>query len=87
MRKLTKIGTKTLIHKKTLVKTTFLELIGNLIDQTPDDAALMAAVKRIFDLSEVRLIRSLVPVRLVNKGAALGAGRPTKFGKAKPAWA
>jgi hypothetical protein len=69
-----------------LVKTTFLELIGNLIDQTPDDAALMAAVKRIFDLSEVRLIRSLASVRLVNKGAALGAGRPTNFGKAKPAW-
>jgi hypothetical protein len=68
--------------KKTRVKTTFLDLIGNLIDRTPDDAALIASVKRIFDVSDVRLVRSLAPVRLVTKESPLKANRRTK-----PAWA
>ena len=68
--------------KRMLIKTTFLELIANLIDRTPDDAQLMATVKRIFAISDVRVIRSLAPLQLDIKG-----NRRAKFAKAKPAWA
>ena len=65
MRKTAKSSEKVLAQRKrALVKTTFLELIGNLIDRTPNDAALIASVKRIFDISDVRLVRSLAPIRL-----------------------
>ncbi len=88
MKKSTQSNNKVLAQRKrALVKTTFLELIGNLIDQTPDDAALIASVKRIFDVSDVRLVRSLAPLRLVAKEAASKANRRARFGKAKPAWA
>ena len=87
MRKSTKIGRKALAQcKRTLVKTTFLELIGNLIDRTPDDAALIASVEQIFDISDVRVIRSLSPVRLVTKEDALKAGRRARFAKAGAVW-
>jgi hypothetical protein len=74
-------------RKRALVKTTFLELIGNLIDRTPDDAALIASVKRIFDISDVRVVRSLAPLRLVANESAFKANRRARFAKAKPAWA
>jgi hypothetical protein len=88
MRKSAKSSEKVLAQRKrALVKTTFLELIGNLIDRTPDDAALIASVKRIFDISEVRVVRSLAPLRLVAKETAFKANRRPSFAKAKPAWA
>jgi hypothetical protein len=74
-------------RKRALVKTTFLELIGNLIDRTPDDAALIASVKRIFDVSDVRVARSLAPLRLVVDEKAFKANRRARFAQAKPAWA
>ena len=64
------------------VKTTFLELIGALIDRTAGDAALVASVKRIFATSDVRLARSLAPVRLV----AGGQNSTSKLRRTKPAW-
>jgi hypothetical protein len=88
MRKSAKSSEKVLAQRKrALVKTTFLELIGNLIDRTPDDAALIASVKRIFDISEVRVVRSLAPLRLVAKETAFKANHRPSFAKAKPAWA
>jgi hypothetical protein len=74
-------------RKRALVKTTFLELIGNLIDRTPDDAALIASVKRIFDVSDVRMARSLAPLRLVANESTFKANRRARFTKAKPALA
>ena len=74
-------------RKRALVKTSFLELIGNLIDRTPDDAALIASVKRLFDISEVRLVRSFAPIRLVAQQSTLKAARRAKFRKTKAAWA
>ncbi|MGH7853827.1 MAG: hypothetical protein ACREP3_10330 [Candidatus Binatia bacterium] len=88
MRKSAKNSKKVLAQRKrALVKTTFLELIGNLIDRTPDDTALIASVKRIFDISDVRVVRSLAPLRLVAKEGVSKANRRARFGKARPAWA
>jgi hypothetical protein len=82
MRKSTKSSGRALAQcKRTLIKTTFLELIGNLIDRTPDDAELIASVKRIFDISDVRVVRSLAPLRLVTKGYALKANRRAELAK------
>jgi hypothetical protein len=88
MRKSPKGREKVLAQRqRALVKTTFLELIGNLIDRTPDDAALIASVKRIFDSSDVRVVRSLAPLRLVANERSFKANRRARFAKAKPAWA
>ena len=67
---------KAVAHRKsTRVKTTLLDLISGLIDRTPDDTALIASIKRIFASSEVRILRSFAPIRLVAHGLA---GRPTQ---------
>ena len=55
-----------------VIKTTFSDIIGKLLDQTYDDAAIVAAVKRIFDDCDVRFVRSLAPVQLVSNESALG---------------
>jgi hypothetical protein len=87
MKTSTRSGGKVLAQRKrTLIKTTFLELLGNLIDRTPDDDALIATVKRIFDVSDVRLVRSLAPVQLVTEGTGSTGARRRRFDKAEPAW-
>ena len=55
-----------------VIKTTFSDIIGKLLDQTYDDAAIVASVKRIFDDCDVRFVRSLAPVRLVSNESGLG---------------
>ena len=75
MRKPRQPGGKVLAQcKRALVKTTLMELVGNLIDRSADDAALIASVKRIFAVSDVRLARSFVPIRLVAK-TSVGLGK------------
>jgi hypothetical protein len=51
--------------KKKIIKTTFLDLIGKLLETTQDDAIVVASIRRIFDECNVRMIRSLAPVRLI----------------------
>jgi hypothetical protein len=46
------------------IKTTFLELLETLSRLTKDDALVIAAVRNIFQSHNVRLERSLAPVRL-----------------------
>jgi hypothetical protein len=47
------------------IRTTFIELIQELSNLTSDDSLVVAAVKSILDTHNVRLSRSLLPVRLV----------------------
>jgi hypothetical protein len=54
-------------RKKAIVKTTFLELIGKLIETTRDDDAVVASIRRIFADCNARMARSLAPVRLANR--------------------
>ena len=51
--------------KTTSIRTTVLDLLAELTALTKDDALVMAAIKNIFATYDVRLPRSLVPVRLV----------------------
>ena len=51
--------------KTTLIRTTFIELLQELTNMTKDDALVVAALKNIFDCYNVRLVRSLAPIRLV----------------------
>jgi hypothetical protein len=57
-------------RKRMRVRTTFLELLSGLMDRTPDDASLMASLRHLFDISDVRVVRSLAPVRLTLKEPA-----------------
>lgn len=57
--------------RRRLIKTTFLDIIGELLDATDDDAAIVASVKRIFSDCDVRLVRSLAPVRLISNESAI----------------
>ena len=56
--------TRAVRPKTTLVRTTF-DLLQELTNLTKDDALVLAALKNIFDCHNVRLVRSLAPVRLV----------------------
>ena len=47
------------------IRTTFMDLLQELTNLTKDDALVLAALKNIFDCYNVRLVRSLAPVRLV----------------------
>jgi hypothetical protein len=51
--------------KKSVMQTTFLDLIRELGRMTDDDGMVVAAVKRVFNSHSVRLAHSLAPVRLV----------------------
>ena len=42
-----------------------MDLLQELTNLTKDDALVLAALKNIFDCHNVRLVRSLAPVRLV----------------------
>lgn len=60
------VKTKTTHRPRTTsIKTTVLDLLEELTALTKDDALVMAAIKNIFATYDVRLARSLVPVRLV----------------------
>jgi hypothetical protein len=56
--------------KRVLFKTTIFDLISGLIDRVPNDAAIVAQAQRIFADYDVRLLRTLTPLRL---GAASGS--------------
>jgi hypothetical protein len=65
-------GKRSAARAKTIViKTTFLDLIAKLVDASSDDAAILGSVKHILDHCNVRLVRSLAPVRLINSKATL----------------
>ena len=57
--------TRAVRPKTTLMRTTFMDLLQELTNLTKDDALVLAALKNIFDCHNVRLVRSLAPVRLV----------------------
>jgi hypothetical protein len=57
------------------IRTTFMELIQELSSLTSDDSLVVAAVKSILDTHNVRLSRSLRPVRLVTTGTPIRARR------------
>jgi len=57
--------TRAVRPKPTLIRTTFMDLLQELTNLTKDDALVLAALKNIFDCYNVRLARSLAPVRLV----------------------
>ena len=69
--------------KKTVVKSTFLDLIGSLIDRTNDDALLIDWTEWIFNNCNVRLLRSPTP-RLVIAESGLDLIRPRRSGKPVP---
>jgi hypothetical protein len=65
--KLMRNGQKSLARKKgTSIRTSILELMQELSKLTNDDNLVIAAVKNIFGVYEVRLAGAPVPVRLVN---------------------
>lgn len=74
-------------RKKKVIRTTFFELIDALIDVTNNDAEILASVKRIFDRSDVRMVRSLAPVRLVATYSRARINVKGKTVKAGPVWA
>jgi len=55
-----------------VIKTTFSDIIGKLLDETDDDAAIVASLKRIFNDCDVRFVRSLAAVRLISNESAPG---------------
>jgi hypothetical protein len=52
---------------KTSIRTTVMDLLEELTALTKDDTLVMAAVKNIFATRNVRLARTLAPVRLVSR--------------------
>jgi hypothetical protein len=65
--KLMRNGQKSLARKKgASIRTSILELMQELSKLTNDDNLVIAAVKNIFGVYEVRLAGAPVPVRLVN---------------------
>jgi len=56
--------TRAVRPKTTLITTTFMDLLQELTNLTKDDTLVLAALKNIFDCYNVRLVRSLTPVRL-----------------------
>jgi hypothetical protein len=64
--KLKPTGLKPAVRPKTtLIRTTFMDLLQQLTNLTKDDALAVATLKNIFDCYNVRLVRSLTPVRLM----------------------
>jgi hypothetical protein len=65
--KLMRKSEKSLARKKnTSIRTSILELVQELSKLTNDDNLVIAAVKNIFGVYEVRLAGAPVPVLLVN---------------------
>jgi len=71
--------------KTSSITTTVLDLLKELTALTKDDALVMAAIKNIFATHDVRLVRSLVPVRLVVPQSLRNHRRKTAG--ARSAWA
>ena len=69
------------------IRTTFMELIQELSSLTSDDSLVVAGVKRICDTYNVRLSRSLLPVRLVTAGTPIRAHRKSAWNKGRSACA
>ena len=63
------------LKPKTLIRTTVMELLQQLTHLTKDDVLVVAALKDIFDCYNVRLVRSLAPVRLVVASTGSGGNR------------
>jgi len=61
--------------KKAILRTTFLDLIGKLLETTHDDAVVVASIRRIFADGNARMVRSLAPVRLIADEPAAKANR------------
>ena len=55
--------------RRTLIRTTVLDLLKELSALTKDDALVIAAMRNIFATCNVRLSRTLAPVRLVASDA------------------
>jgi hypothetical protein len=72
--------------KSTPIKTTVMEMIESLSNLTNDDALVVATMKNIFASYQVRLARTLAPVRLVNGEFSVKAAR-RRLGKRNAAWA
>lgn len=68
--------------KKMLIRTTFFELIGSFIDAAKNDAEILMSVTQLLDRSDVRLVRSPAPVRLV-----AAADRKRSLAKTETSWA
>ena len=73
-------------RKTTPIKTTFMELLGELTRLTDNDALVMATMKKIFTSYRVRMTGSLVPVRLVHEDLPAKATR-LNVGRRSSAWA
>jgi hypothetical protein len=73
-------------EKSAPIKTTVMELIESLSSLTQDDALVVATMKNIFASYQVRLARTLAPVRLVNGEFSAKAARH-HLGKRSSAWA
>lgn len=56
--------------KRVLLTTTIFDLFSGLIDRAPNDAVIVAWARLIFADYDVRLLRTLTPLRL---GAATGS--------------
>jgi hypothetical protein len=69
------------------IRTTFFELISAFIDAAKNDAEIIVSIKQLFERSDVRLLRSLAPVRLVAGASHTTARRKRKFIKAGTSWA
>lgn len=68
------------------IKTTVMELIEALSIVTKDDALVVATMKNIFASYQVRLARTLAPVRLVHDKIARQTERRPR-GRRTPTWA
>ena len=80
-------STKTIAQRKsTPIKTTVMELIESLSNLTNDDALVVATMKNIFASYQVRLARTLAPVRIVNGEFSVKTARQ-RLGKRNAAWA
>ena len=80
-------STKTIAQgNSTPIKTTVMELIESLSNLTNDDALVVATMKNIFASYQVRLARTLAPVRLVNGGFSIKAER-RRLDKRNATWA
>jgi hypothetical protein len=77
--KLKATGLKSAVRPKTtLIRTTFMDLLQQLTDLTKDDALVVATLKNILDCYNVRLVRSLTPVRLMVAAPRSQGNRPVR---------
>lgn len=73
--------------KRVLFKTTIFDLFSGLIDRAPNDAAIVGWAQRIFADYDVRLLRTLTPLRLGAPAAPAPAQPKTSATKTRLKWA